>query len=115
MRDQSSALTPVWHDITARDLPISEDDWIREAVRPEAKQRWDAWILMPRFRVCHDFPAWAVVVVAFCDEARGGCADAALTSEPQRAEGFSVCDLSNDAPIVSMGSTSDRSRWRGGR
>ena len=93
MRDQASTLSPVWKDITARELPIREDDWIRDAVSPEAKQRWDAWLAMPRFRVCHDFPAWAVVVVAFCDEARGGALMQLLRQnlKQQRAAAFAIC------------------------
>ena len=87
----------IWKALSACDLPIAEDDWIRDAVSPEAQARWDAWLSMPRFRVCHDFPSWSVVVVAFTDQARGGALMQLLRQNlrQQRASAFAICRTTN--------------------
>ena len=86
-----SSLT--WIDISARDLPIEEDAWVGQAVSANGRQRWDAWLSMPRFRVCYNVPAWAVVVVAFTDEARGGPLIQLLRDNVKQlmAAAFAIC------------------------
>ena len=92
---ETSAATQqlIWKDVSARDRPIAQDDWIRNAVGPQAKARWDAWLSMPRFRVYYDFAAWSVVVVAFTDQARGGALMQLLRQNlrQQRASAFAIC------------------------
>ena len=92
-RNSAPVSSLTWIDISTRDLPIKEDAWVGQAVSANARPRWYAWLSMPRYRVCYDFPTWAVVVLAFTDEARGGPLMQMLRDnvEQRRAAAFAIC------------------------
>ena len=81
-----------WKLLSANDVPTAEDEWIRSVVSPEAHERWNRWLTLPRYRVCHDFAHWAAVVVAFTDGADGGLLMALFSGNlpPFRATAFAV-------------------------
>ena len=82
-----------WHGLSANEYPISEDTWIASVVTPPTATRWKGWLARPRYRVCYDFSAWQVVVVAFIDDARGGALMRIVMADTQRfrTSAFAIC------------------------
>ena len=81
-----------WTSLSASELPIPEDAWIRSVVSIDAGERWSQWLALPRYRVCRDFLQWAVVVVAFAESHDGGALMSLFSGNliPFRAAAFAV-------------------------